>query len=88
MTRKTRRTDAQSLRKLRQLRAELESAKTLLEMVTRREKMRREGLFLDHLVFEQKILMRQMKDQLGLPDDVIEEARVAQKVHMVFVQSV
>lgn len=78
-TRKTRRTDMQSVQKLRQLRSELESARQLLEMVSRREKMRRETINLDQMIFEQRVLVREIKSRLQLPDEVIEEARAAQK---------
>jgi enhancer of polycomb-like protein len=78
-TRKTRRTDVQSVQKLRQLRSELDSARQLLEMVSRREKMRREAINLDQLIFEQRIVVREIKSRLQIPEEVIEEARAAQK---------
>lgn len=67
--RKTRRTDAQSLEKLRRLRQEMEQARNLLEMVSRREKIRKESLILEHLVFDQKCTVRDMQRKLGIKDD-------------------
>jgi hypothetical protein len=67
--RKTRRTDQQSLEKLRKLRAEMETARNLLEMVLRREKMRKESLALEHTVFDKKCVLRDMQRQLGIKED-------------------
>ncbi|RKP11076.1 enhancer of polycomb-like-domain-containing protein [Thamnocephalis sphaerospora] len=67
--RKTRRSDAQSFDKLRQLRAELHQACHLLELVDRREKMRRESLVLEQLCFDQKMTMRDLRKRLGYKDE-------------------
>ncbi|GAB5586115.1 Enhancer of polycomb-like protein 1 [Umbelopsis nana] len=67
--RKTRRTDQQSLEKLRKLRAEMETARNLLEMVLRREKMRKESLALEHTIFDKKCILRDMQRQLGIKED-------------------
>lgn len=67
--RKTRRTDQQSLEKLRKLRAELETARSLLEMVTRREKLRKESLVTEHSIFNQRCMLREMQQQLGIKDE-------------------
>lgn len=67
--RKTRRTDQQSLEKLRKLRAEMETARNLLEMVLRREKMRKESLAIEHTVFDKKCMLREMQRQLGIKED-------------------
>ncbi|KAH8554618.1 enhancer of polycomb-like-domain-containing protein [Umbelopsis sp. PMI_123] len=67
--RKTRRTDQQSLEKLRKLRAEMETARNLLEMVLRREKMRKESLALEHTIFDKKCVLRDMQRQLGIKED-------------------
>jgi hypothetical protein len=67
--RKTRRSDAQSLAKLRQLRAELHQACHLLELVDRREKMRRESLMLEQLCFDQKMIMRDLRKRLGYKNE-------------------
>jgi hypothetical protein len=67
--RKTRRTDQQSLEKLRKLRAELETARSLLEMVTRREKLRKESLLTEHSIFNQRCMLREMQQQLGIKDE-------------------
>jgi hypothetical protein len=67
--RKTRRSDQQSIEKLRKLRIEMEGARSLLEMVSRREKMRKESMVLEHLVFEQKCKLREYKRVLGVKDD-------------------
>jgi hypothetical protein len=67
--RKTRRTDQQSMEKLRKLRAELETARSLLEMVTRREKLRKESLLMEHSIFNQRCMLREMQQQLDIKDD-------------------
>ncbi|KAM3586876.1 Enhancer of polycomb-like protein 1, variant 2 [Umbelopsis sp. WA50703] len=67
--RKTRRTDQQSLEKLRKLRAEMETARNLLEMVLRREKMRKESLAIEHTIFDKKCMLREMQRQLGIKED-------------------
>ncbi|KAG0075146.1 Enhancer of polycomb-like protein 1 [Podila epicladia] len=67
--RKTRRTDQQSIEKLRKLRMEMESARSLHEMVSRREKVRRESLVLEHLIFDQRCKVREYKRNLGIKDE-------------------
>ncbi|KAI9275855.1 enhancer of polycomb-like-domain-containing protein [Phascolomyces articulosus] len=67
--RKTRRTDQQSLERLRKLRSEMEMSRNLLEMVLRREKIRKEGLVLEHTVFEKKIRLREYQRKLGIKED-------------------
>ncbi|KAF7725248.1 Enhancer of polycomb-like protein 1 [Apophysomyces ossiformis] len=67
--RKTRRTDQQSLERLRKLRTEMEMARNLLEMVLRREKFRKEGLVLEHMVFDKKCKLRDYQRQLGIKED-------------------
>ncbi|KAI9596053.1 enhancer of polycomb-like-domain-containing protein [Syncephalis fuscata] len=67
--RKTRRSDAQSLDKLRQLRSELHQACHLLEMVDRREKMRQESLALEQLCFDQKMIMRELRQKYNFKDE-------------------
>lgn len=67
--RKTRRTDQQSLERLRKLRTEMEMARNLLEMVLRREKIRKEGLILEHTVFEKKRTLYDYQRKLGIKED-------------------
>lgn len=67
--RKTRNRDAQSAEKLRKLRLELESARSVLLMVKRREQMRRDQLELDRQVFEQRMSFRDTKRKLGIKGD-------------------
>ena len=67
--RKTRRTDQQSLERLRKLRSEMEMARNLLEMVLRREKIRKESLVLEHAVFDKKILLQDYQRKLGIKED-------------------
>ena len=57
----------------------METSRSLLEMAVKREKLRKESLLLDHVIFEQRILAREMTNRLGIPIDVIEEAK-AQRV--------
>jgi hypothetical protein len=67
--RKTRRTDQQSLERLRKLRSEMETARNLLEMVLRREKIRKEGIVLEHTVFDKKCKLREYQRTLGIKED-------------------
>jgi hypothetical protein len=67
--RKTRRTDQQSMERLRRLRSEMEMARNLLEMVLRREKLRKEGLILEHSVFDKKCKFREYQRTLGIKED-------------------
>ncbi|KAF9109259.1 Enhancer of polycomb-like protein 1 [Mortierella sp. AM989] len=67
--RKTRRTDQQSIEKLRKLRMEMESARSLLEMVSKREKVRKESLVLEHMIFDQRCKVREYRRNLGIKDD-------------------
>lgn len=67
--RKTRRTDQQSFERLRKLRSELEMARNLMEMVVRREKIRKEGLVLEHTVFEKKRTLQEYQKTLGIKED-------------------
>ncbi|KAI8089418.1 enhancer of polycomb-like-domain-containing protein [Halteromyces radiatus] len=67
--RKTRRTDQQSLERLRKLRSEMEMARNLLEMVLRREKIRKEGLVLEHAVFDKTCRARECQRILDIKED-------------------
>ncbi|KIW90358.1 uncharacterized protein Z519_09003 [Cladophialophora bantiana CBS 173.52] len=67
--RKTRNRDAQSAEKLRKLRMELETARSMLLMVKRREQLRKEALEVDRLVFEQRQALRDTKRKLGMKGD-------------------
>ncbi|KAG2229822.1 hypothetical protein INT48_008266 [Thamnidium elegans] len=67
--RKTRRTDQHSLERLRKLRSEMEMSRNLLEMVLRREKIRKEGLVLEHTVFEKKRTLLEYQRTLGIKED-------------------
>ncbi|KAF9969175.1 Enhancer of polycomb-like protein 1 [Actinomortierella ambigua] len=67
--RKTRRTDQQSIEKLRRLRMEMESARSLLEMVSRREKVRKESLVLEHMIFDQRCKVREYRRNLGIKEE-------------------
>lgn len=67
--RKTRRTDAQSSEKIRKLKAEMESAKQLMEMVSRRETMRKAALQLERDIFESRCKMKTLKRSLNIKGD-------------------
>lgn len=67
--RKTRRTDQQSLERLRKLRSEMEMARNLLEMVLRREKIRKESLVLEHNVFDKRKTLQEYQRVLGIKED-------------------
>ncbi|KAI9094350.1 enhancer of polycomb-like-domain-containing protein [Phlyctochytrium arcticum] len=64
--RRPRRTDTHSLEKLRRLRDEMHRAKTILELITNREAARKESIVLEHLIFEQRVLVRRLKKKLGI----------------------
>lgn len=68
-TRKTRGRDQQAADKLRKLRFELESARTMLQMVKRREETRRDLIAVDKQVFEQRQAFRELKRKLKQPGD-------------------
>ncbi|KAK9462153.1 enhancer of polycomb-like-domain-containing protein [Lipomyces oligophaga] len=67
--RKTRRSDTQSSEKLRRLRAEMDAARTLTEMIVRREAMRKDLLQLEWDTFKQRAVLKDMKRKLGLKGD-------------------
>lgn len=71
--RKTRRTDAQSSDRLRRLKTELEQARNILEMVSRREKLRKDNLLMEQLIFDHRCTYKKVKRKLGLPDDPEDE---------------
>ncbi|KAJ3332845.1 Enhancer of polycomb-like protein 1 [Gonapodya sp. JEL0774] len=73
--RKTRRVDAHSMDRIRLLRDQMRRALDLADMVAKREKLRREALLLDELVFRQRVMVRQIRRKMGLP--VIGEAEQA-----------
>lgn len=64
--RKTRRCDSQSLDKLRKLRDELQKARDILELVSSRERLRKESAALEIDIFEERIKVRKMKKLLGV----------------------
>ncbi|ORX99523.1 hypothetical protein K493DRAFT_406218 [Basidiobolus meristosporus CBS 931.73] len=78
-TRKTRRTDAQSHEKLSKLRHELYMVKELLHEVCSREKMRKESLVLERLIFDQKCLVREHRRLAGFTNEVEESYLVHKK---------
>ncbi|KAK9768620.1 Enhancer of polycomb-like protein 1 [Basidiobolus ranarum] len=78
-TRKTRRTDAQSHEKLSNLRHELYMVKELLHEVCSREKMRKESLVLERLIFDQKCLVREHRRLAGFTNEVDENYLVHKK---------
>ncbi|KAG2216831.1 hypothetical protein INT45_005157 [Circinella minor] len=67
--RKTRRTDQQSLERLRKLRNDMEKARNLFEMVLRREKFRKETLVQDYNVFDKKCEIRNYQKRLNIVDE-------------------
>jgi hypothetical protein len=64
---------------MRQLKSEFDNIKRIADMVHRREKLRVEYLMMEHAIFEQKLLIKNVKEQLGVPDEIYEEARAARK---------
>ncbi|KAK7204510.1 enhancer of polycomb-like-domain-containing protein, partial [Myxozyma melibiosi] len=67
--RKTRRSDTQSSEKLRRLRTEMEAARTLTEMVVRREALRKDLLQLEWDAFKQRSILKDLKRKLGIKGD-------------------
>ncbi|KAI8071471.1 enhancer of polycomb-like-domain-containing protein [Gongronella butleri] len=67
--RKTRRSDQQSMERLFKLRNEMEMARNLMEMVLRREKLRKEGLVMEHAAFELSARLREQQRILGIKED-------------------
>ncbi|KAK9452937.1 enhancer of polycomb-like-domain-containing protein [Dipodascopsis uninucleata] len=67
--RKTRRSDAQSSEKLRRLRAEIELAHNLTDMIMKREVLRKESLQLEWDTFKQRSLVKDLKRKLGIRGD-------------------
>ncbi len=65
--RQRRRADQSGVDKLRQLRTQLDQARQLLDMSTKRERLRKESLILEELIFQQRVLIRRMRKKLGLP---------------------
>lgn len=65
--RKARRSDTQSVDKLKRLRDELLHAREILELVALRETARREILELEQRIFDQRILLRRVKKKFGIP---------------------
>ncbi len=64
--RKTRRCDSQSLDKLRKLRDEMQKARDILELVSSRERLRKESALLEIEIFQERIKVRKMKKLLGV----------------------
>ncbi|OLL27154.1 Enhancer of polycomb-like protein 1 [Neolecta irregularis DAH-3] len=83
--RKTRRTDAQSSEKLRKLRAEMIEARDLIAMVRDREKMRKDSLVMDHLIFNQRCTVKDVKRKLGIQGE--DEDLVSHKIKKPRIQS-
>ncbi|KAL1919669.1 uncharacterized protein VTP21DRAFT_1600 [Calcarisporiella thermophila] len=77
--RKTRGRDNQALDKLRRLRHEMETARSLLEMVSRREKYRKESLVIEHMIFEQKCKFKLYQRRLGIREEDDEFLRAKKK---------
>ncbi|CAG8476727.1 7761_t:CDS:2 [Paraglomus occultum] len=66
--RKTRRTDAQSLEKLRGLRRDIALGSRLVNMIKDREGTRKEILSLSNTQFEKRYLMKKMQQRLGIQE--------------------
>ncbi|ANB11967.1 Epl1p [Sugiyamaella lignohabitans] len=75
--RKTRRTDMQSSERLRRLQAEMEAARELVELVVKREQLRKEALMSELNIFEHRVKVKTLKRTLGIKGD--DEDLVAHK---------
>lgn len=78
-TRKTRARDTQSTDKIKQLRKQLEEARTLIKLVHQREVQKRLLLKTDSELFEQRCTVRDAKRRLGIKDHSDEDF-ITQKV--------
>ncbi|KAG5440001.1 hypothetical protein PCK2_000693 [Pneumocystis canis] len=67
--RKTRRSDVQSSEKLRKLRSEMEQAYNLIELVVRREQLKKDCLLLEQRIFNQRCHVKEIKRKLGIKDE-------------------
>ena len=67
--RKTRRSDQQSTEKLRQLRLDIYRLRDLVDMVTKREKLKLDQLQIDTKLFDHRSLVKRAKRQLKIPGD-------------------
>eukprot|EP00834_Sanchytrium_tribonematis_P001784 NODE_46_length_32145_cov_0.918711.p11 type:complete len:380 gc:universal NODE_46_length_32145_cov_0.918711:24322-25461(+) len=66
--RKTRQSQ-NSTSRLKQWNSELSSAHQLLQMVAHRERIQKEVLLVDQIIFEKKLKVKLKRKQLGLPDE-------------------
>ncbi|KAK9466048.1 enhancer of polycomb-like-domain-containing protein [Lipomyces arxii] len=69
LARKTRRSDAQSSERLRRLRAEMDAARMLTEMVVKREVLRKDNLQTELDTFSHRIAVKDLKRKLGITGD-------------------
>ncbi|KAK9351526.1 enhancer of polycomb-like-domain-containing protein [Lipomyces doorenjongii] len=67
--RKTRRSDAQSSERLRRLKAEMDAARSLTELVVKRETLRKDSLQLEWDTFKQRNMVKELKRKLGIKGD-------------------
>lgn len=77
-TRKTRARDVQSTDKLRKLRKELEEGRQLISLAYNREVTKRDLLYVDRSIFEQRAKVKDVKVKLGIKTD--DEDLINQKV--------
>jgi enhancer of polycomb-like protein len=77
-TRKTRARDVQSTDKLRKLRKELEEGRQLVSLAYNREVTKRDLLYVDRSIFEQRAKVKDVKVKLGIKTD--DEDLINQKV--------
>ncbi|KAK9239467.1 enhancer of polycomb-like-domain-containing protein [Lipomyces kononenkoae] len=67
--RKTRRSDARSSERLRRLKAEMDAARSLTELVVKREILRKDSLQLEWDTFKQRNMVKELKRKLGIKGD-------------------
>ncbi|KAI9202210.1 enhancer of polycomb-like-domain-containing protein [Polychytrium aggregatum] len=80
--RKTRAGDTKSLEKLKKLRDEMQRSREILELVAKRERMRKESLVLEHLIFQQRVLVRTLRKKLGVGlEERAEVASTPEQIH-------
>lgn len=77
-TRKTRARDTQSTDKIKQLRRQLEEARTIVKLVHQREVQKKRLLEIDSTIFEQRARVKDAKRGLGVKDS--DEDLITQKV--------
>ena len=85
MLRKARRSDNQTIEKLRRLRDEMHKAREIMELIHERETVRLETLELEQEIFEKRVIVRKLRKKLGVTaerDVDLSPDRNRKKIHI------